>query len=104
MEMSEKEIMRAKRYIKIAQPKNSMLSHDLKRIAGLPEEKAIRYIKGLDAIFEKAKHPEIPCRACGTLDDLDGNAHKGERGELCFTCCERFAESDDWTGNYWDYV
>tara|TARA_R110002020_G_scaffold306292_1_gene522274 strand:+ start:1632 stop:1844 length:213 start_codon:yes stop_codon:yes gene_type:complete len=52
----------------------------------------------------KAKHPEIPCRACGTLDDLDGNAHKGERGELCFTCCERFAESDDWTGNYWDYL
>jgi len=53
--MTEKEIMRAKRYIKIAQPKTSMLSHNLKQIAGMPEEKAIRYIKGLDAIFEQFK-------------------------------------------------
>jgi len=50
-----------------------------------------------------AEHPEIPCRVCGTTNDLDGNAHKGEKGELCYSCQESFAETDDWTGNFWDY-
>ena len=62
-----------------------------------------------EALFQRsideylAKHPEIPCRVCGTTNDLDSNAHKGVAGELCYSCQESFAESDDWTGDYWDY-
>ena len=53
--MTEKEMIKVIGIMKIAQPKNTMLAHSLELIAQMSEEKAIRYIKELDAICEKYK-------------------------------------------------